>query len=156
MIEKRTKCKKCGNTEYSKTLNESFDMVWECTECNAQSKIRATKSPVKEEIFEDVSMTKKQKKELERLQGAILKADGKTLESAEYKIFKVEAARHSSMVVLETIVGGKGDEGTLRAFERVNRLIYVGERGELTLANARDKNKDSGFRNVVYGDVFTN
>lgn len=156
MIEKRTKCKDCGNAEYVKTLNESFDLVWECTECGIQSKVRNKKPLAKEEIFEEVSVTKKQRKELERLQEAILKADGKELEGAEYKIFKVEAARYSEMVVLETIVGTKGDEGSTRALERINRLIYIGERGELTLANAKDKNKDTGFRNVVYGSVYGN
>jgi ribosomal protein L37AE/L43A len=156
MIEKRTKCKECGNTEYSKTLNESFDIVWECTECSSQTKVRKSKPPAKEEIFEEVSVTKKQKKELERLQEAILKADGKVLENAEYKTFKVDSARYSEMVVLETIVGTKGDEGTLQALERVKRLVYVGERGDLTLANAKDKNRDTGFRNVVHGDVFGN
>jgi len=74
-------------------------------------------------------MTRKQKNVIERLYQDILKQDGHGSEY-EYKKFHTEVIDGCDHVFLTTIVGMKGDEGTLASvFGRKRRLLMIGPKG---------------------------
>ena len=81
-------------------------------------------------------MTDKQREMVDWLREQILFHDGlRNTDEHEYKSFDINT-EYSSFVAVSTVVGQKGDEGTMASvFCRTRRNITVGPRGGMTLLN---------------------
>lgn len=93
-------------------------------------------------------MTKSQQKTLEKLKAAIFHHDGfgdiGRGHEYEFKAWKVtESTSSSKLVFVLSVVGRKGDEGSMAAFfGRTRRHISIGPRGGITLLNPKGVSKD--------------
>ena len=87
----------------------------------------------------DSRLSAQQRSRLEQLRSAILLHDGLDSDAYEYKIFEIRLGGRSS-VLLYTVVGRKGDEGTAaESFARRSRMLAIGRRGGLTLLNPQER-----------------
>jgi len=123
----------CGNTTHERTLNESLDFVWECTECHKQSAFRNKASLKKNQKFQEVAVTTPQKKALTKLRKDIIEHDGSDY---EYKEFILDEGSRGSLFVT-SITGKPDDEGTMAYItSRNTRHIFVSERGDLEISSS--------------------
>lgn len=145
--QKKQKCD-CGNDTQEKTFDKEFNLVWECTNCHKQSPAKKQSPMKKNAMFEGVEVTSQQKKTLEKLKADILEKDGGP--EYEYKKFEIQPFQSDSTICLLAEVGRKDDEGTERAItERIKRYIFIGERGNVELANPQQDEIVTGYKNVI-------
>lgn len=95
-------------------------------------------------------MNERQERALTWLRSAIMNHDGRANDpDYEYKRFEVTEHPECHCVSLVTVVGLKGDEGTMaQIFARTHRHIWIGKRGGLKLLNAKHKSRAQGNRVV--------
>ncbi len=82
-------------------------------------------------------MEKRQQETIEYLRREILLHDGlgkAHVAGYEYKEFEVRESE-SGLVFVSTVVGRKGDEGTLATLVRTRRHIAIGPKGGMQLLN---------------------
>lgn len=95
-------------------------------------------------------MTKAQVETIAEVTRRILAKNERTAKAVEVKESKVEVRDHFVALTLE--VGMVGDEGTMASiYCRDRRVLVIGPRGGLTLLNAKDESKNTGWFEAVHG-----
>jgi len=137
----------CGNKTHTRSLNESLDFVWECTECLKRSAYRNRASLKRNQKFQEVEVTTPQKKILSKLRKDILEYDGSEYEHKEF----ILNAGGSGSIFLTSITGKPDDEGTMDYItSRNTRHIFVSERGDLEVISP------TGGKITEYSDIVSN
>lgn len=98
----------------------------------------------------DCNLTPAQARVAARLCAEIFKSESHSIPE-KYEFKRCELSQCGSMVYLYTVVGLKGDEGTMASiFCRDTRHIMIGKNGGCRLLNARQSSKAKGFWNCVH------
>ena len=121
---------------------QSQSWNWKCYNCGKLTPVRTRKANVQEN-----GMTPAQEKAIAMLREQMVRAYGHT----DYEYKKWEVKPQDGFVSLLAEVGMKGDEGTMAAvYCRECRHVFIGLKGGLTLANAKDPTESKGLHNVLY------
>lgn len=104
-------------------------------------------------------MTSKQEKMVNRIKNDIIRYDfhdchkkGFTLENSSYEFKQFEVEDHGYAVSVYSVVGLKGDEGTMAAcIARTYRQIFIGKRGGVKTFD--NKKKGGKAELTSYSDV---
>lgn len=136
----------CGcKTAHSMTWDDKGTPSWRCENCGKISP-RRKRNPRKASN----GMTKAQVETIAEVTRRILAKNERTAKAVEVKESKVEVRDHFVALTLE--VGMVGDEGTMASiYCRDRRVLVIGPRGGLTLLNAKDKSKNTGWFEAVHG-----
>ncbi len=109
---------------------------------------------------ETVTPNQIQLKHIDYLKEAILLHDGlgrKHVKDYEYKVFEMSQPDDTDAIFLNIVVGSKYDENRpyAKIFCRTQRLIRIGDRGGVTLLNAKNKSHSRGMWNAIHRPVIS-